>query len=158
MDTLLIEYPFLKMSDDGQLIWLDAFESGWQRAFGIDFCEELKEALIRDDKLDEFEFVDIKEKYGMLDISAKGTGYYSSKVIDKYENISQFYCAHCGKPARYVYTNYIYPVCEECVRSFDGGTFKTIEYFHGFDDYFGVKNELARLKNLDWTNYYRYGE
>lgn len=148
MNTLLVEYPFLKMSEDGLLTWLDAFEPGWQKAFGINFCEELKEALIKDDKLNEFEFVEIKEKYGMLDIFAKGFGDYSEKVISKYEELSQFYCALCGKPARYVYTMYIYPVCEECVKSFDGGAYKTIERFHGFDDYSSVQGEVNRLKNL----------
>lgn len=148
MKTLLEEFPFLRMSEDGQLTWLDAFESGWQKAFGLEFCKELKEALIKDNKLESFCFTEIKEKYGALDIYSLNAGYYASKVLSKYEDLSQFYCAHCGKPARYVYTKYIYPVCETCVRSFDGGTYKAIERFHDFDDYSGVKSEVARLKNL----------
>lgn len=148
MKTLLEEFPFLRMSEDGQLTWLDEFEPGWQKAFGIDFCEELKEALIKDNKLNSFAFIEIKEKYGMLDIFSINAGNYASRVLDKYESLSQFYCAHCGKPARYVYTTYIYPVCEECVKNFDGGPYKSIERFHDFDDYSGVKSEMIRLQNL----------
>lgn len=148
MKTLLEEFPFLRMSEDGQLTWLDEFEPGWRKAFGIDFCKELKEALIKDNKLESFRFTEIKEKYGMLDIFSLNAGYHASIVLYKYESLSQYYCAYCGRPARYVYTGYIYPVCETCVRIFDGGTYKAIERFHDFDDYSGVKSEINRLQNL----------
>lgn len=148
MNTLLVEYPFLRVNETDDRTWLDEFEPGWQKAFGIDFCEELKEALIKDNKLNSFAFIEIKEKYGMLDIFSINAGNYASRVLDKYESLSQFYCAHCGKPARYVYTTYIYPVCEECIKNFDGGPYKAIERFHDFDDYSSVQGEVSRLKHL----------
>ena len=148
METLLEEFPFLRMSEEEKITWLDCFEPGWQKAFGLEFCKELKEALIKDNKLESFCFTEIKEKYGMLDIFSPNAGYYASKVLNKYEKLSQFYCAHCGKPARYVYTTYIYPVCEECVKIFNCGTYETIERFHDFDDYSDVKSEVIRLQNL----------
>ena len=148
MNTLLIKYPFLRVDETDDRTWLDYFEPGWKKAFGIDFCEELKEALIKDNKLNSFAFIEIKEKYGMLDIFSQNAGNYASRVLHKYESLSQFYCAQCGKPARYVFTMYIYPVCEECVKNFDGGTYKAIERFHGFDDYSSVQEEVSKLKNL----------
>ena len=158
---LVEKYPFLLFAYDPmfdedipeeriyEFTWLDDIDPGWQKAFGEDFCDELLQALKDDDFLDEFQFLQIKEKYGSLRIYYNGhpVGKTSTRdVIAKYEELSRYICGHCGKPARYITKGWIYPLCEDCISKVQGG-YVPIEEFYGFDNYNGVLKEIDEIKN-----------
>ena len=95
---------------------LDAMPTGWRKAFGIQMCEELREALIEDDDLYRYRVVQCKEKYGSLRWYNNGTK-IGSRVPDierKYESMSVCTCIICGKPATKITTGWIEPYCDDC--------------------------------------------
>jgi rubrerythrin len=118
-DWLMEEYPFLKFDDRELDIlhtnWLDQMPRGWRIAFGIDLCKDLKEALIKDNALDEYKIVQIKEKYGGLRWYDNWSTNEICKVLDKYEELSYTTCIVCGKPAKYLSKGWICPFCEDCI-------------------------------------------
>ena len=127
-DWLTEEYPFLKFdetetilyvpSSSGQILtvtWLDQMPRGWRIAFGIDLCKDLKEALIKDNALDKYKIVQIKEKYGGLRWYDNWSTNEICKVLNKYEELSYTTCIVCGKPAKYLSRGWICPFCEDCI-------------------------------------------
>lgn len=118
------KYPFLiptnaftgKVIDDYDYSYtlLDQINDGWRIAFGEKLCQELKEALDKDNSLNTFKFIQIKEKYGSLRLYHVGGNNESSDIIYKYEELSKFICIKCGKPATKVTTGWIYPYCDKC--------------------------------------------
>ena len=120
---LCLKYPFLKIRS----IWtgkfygysytyLDWIPHGWKKAFGKQLCKDLRKALIKDKNLYKFRFSDIKEKYGTLRFHHFGAGKNTDYVLMRYEQLSQCYCEHCGKPARYVTDGWIEYLCEDCAK------------------------------------------
>mgnify|MGYP007069968570 CR=1 FL=1 len=60
---LIEKYPFIKIdNEDCEFTWLDDLEPGWKKAFGLQLCEDLVEALKKDNCEDEFTFVQIKDR------------------------------------------------------------------------------------------------
>ena len=113
---------------------LDSLEDGWRTAFGEQLCEELKEALIKTNCLDDYRITQIKEKWGFLHWYSN-TNDEIRKVISKYEKISKYTCGHCGKPATKVGTGWIYPYCDECADKLAKYEyFADINKFYGSDD------------------------
>lgn len=92
---------------------LDWMEPGWREAFGIQMCEELRQALIAADVLDRYQVGDIKEKYGELRWYSWGGTQEVVDIEKKYLLLSRKICGKCGKPATYVGTFWIYPYCDE---------------------------------------------
>ena len=92
---------------------LDALEDGWRITFGEQLCEELKEALIKTNSLDDYRIIQIKEKWGFLHWYSN-TNDEISKVINKYVEMSKYICKHCGNPATKVSTGWISPWCDSC--------------------------------------------
>lgn len=97
---------------------LDALDTGWRKAFGLEICKEIKEALIKDagySGLFKYRISQIKEKFGYLrwyDVNGtKGT----DEVVEKYEDISSRTCVLCGKPAKWITKGWISPYCDDCV-------------------------------------------
>lgn len=97
---------------------LDAMESGWRKAFGIQMCKEIKTELKKHKFLYKYRIVQIKEKWGYLhwyDASVpKDSNIY--EIIRKYEDISYKTCVVCGKPATKMSTGWISPYCDDCIR------------------------------------------
>lgn len=95
---------------------LDAMEDGWRKAFGERMCEEIRDALIEANFLDEYRISQIKEKYGTLRWYDFGATQRVHDIISKYEYISGFICPHCGRPyaKRFDSGGWIYTVCENC--------------------------------------------
>lgn len=96
---------------------LDAMESGWRKAFGIQMCKEIKKELKKHKFLYKYRIVQIKEKFG-------GLRWYDSEtpkdskifdIIDKYTQISYRTCGICGKPATKMSKGWIYPYCDDCI-------------------------------------------
>lgn len=96
---------------------LDAMPEGWRIAFGEQMCEEIREALIKANCLDEYRIMQIKEKYGSLCWYDGGAPREVHEIIRKYERLSKRICIHCGKPATKISTGWISPFCDECVEN-----------------------------------------
>ena len=97
---------------------LDSMDKGWREAFGIDFCKELRKALIRTGGyklLFRFRILQIKEKYGRLEVYCIGYNDEINKVISKYSKLSEKTCIRCGKPATWISKGWISPYCDDCV-------------------------------------------
>lgn len=97
---------------------LDNMPTGWRKAFGVQMCKEIKEALLRAGgrkMLHKYRILDIKEKYGELRWDDNFSVPEVEKIIYKYEYISQRTCITCGRPAT-GYTPIEYwksPYCDE---------------------------------------------
>jgi len=140
---LCLRFPFLRFRNYNgkpyQIIptytWLDSIPYGWRRCFGIQLCKELKESLKKTNSLKSFRFLDIKEKYGRLDVDASGWSMEVESILEKYEYISERTCIACGAPAKYITRGWITPYCENCI-----------------DDYKKV-NADEYYKDIDWYGY-----
>lgn len=99
---------------------LDNMPSGWRKAFGLQMCQEIKEALLKvggRKALRQYRIMDIKEKYGTLRWYDSGAPEEVYKIVAKYEGISFETCIDCGKPAKYISRGWICPYCEDCVKN-----------------------------------------
>lgn len=158
-EILIEKYPFLKVADpygpdNWSDCWLDDLEPGWRKAFGDKLCEELAVALKEDDCEKEFQFEQIKEKYGALRLYASGYGERTRDVLTKYEELSKFICGHCGKPATKITRGWIYPLCDSCIEDISDG-WSSIEKFYGFDSYEDVQREIEKIKtDFDFNTYW----
>ena len=113
--------------------------TGWRKAFGIQLCKELKDELKRDSLTENwvksFKITDIKEKFGMLNISAESYPKGVHEIILKYEYISSRTCIKCGRPAKYRTTGWIEPYCEMCVNQMNISNNPPHEAYKDFDWY-----------------------
>ena len=94
---------------------LDAMESGWRKAFGIQMCKEIRAALLRQGwkSLFKYRIMQIKEKFGELRWYDEFSTSDIQDIISKYEDISRHTCIVCGKPATKISTGWICPYCDE---------------------------------------------
>lgn len=95
---------------------LDSMPDGWRKAFGLQMCEELKQALLKINKVEEFRIVQIKEKFGELRFYTNWTTDDIEAIINKYTKLSRKTCIICGKPATVITTGWISPFCNSCVK------------------------------------------
>ena len=93
---------------------LNSMPIGWRKAFGIQMCKEIKQALKKHNYLYNYRIMQIKEKYGSLRWYDAGAPEEIQTIINKYEDISYHTCISCGKPAKYLSTGWICPYCEKC--------------------------------------------
>ena len=97
---------------------LDSMDKGWREAFGMNFCKDLRKALIKTGGyklLFGFRILQIKEKYGRLEVYCIGYNDEINKVISKYSKLSEKTCIRCGKPATWISKGWISPYCDDCV-------------------------------------------
>lgn len=124
---LIEKYPFLMPYNvwtgkpiedyDYEYTWLDDMPDGWRNAFGLQMCEEIKQALLEEGGaklLSEYRIVQIKEKYGYLHWYSWTTKKVQD-IIRKYEELSARTCIQCGKPATKITTGWIAPYCDDCI-------------------------------------------
>lgn len=96
----------------------DEIPEGWRNAFGLQMCEDIREALLNEggkELLNSYQIMQIKEKFGTLrwyDLSAPKSVH---DIIDKYEALSYHTCVNCGKPATKISTGWICPYCDDCI-------------------------------------------
>lgn len=122
---LIERYPLLlphnrwtgRVSEDYDYSYteLDGMLSGWRKAFGEQMCEEIREALIKADYLDEYRITQIKEKWGSLHWYSGAAPQEVHDIVSKYEGTSQRICVNCGKPATKISLGWISPFCDDCV-------------------------------------------
>lgn len=111
------KYPFLEYDDEYLGTWLDDIPDGWRLAFGIEFCEELRNELIKYDFLEKFRILQLKEKYAEMRCYSNGypAGSKVDEIIEKYTDLSRTICINCGKPATYYSLGWILPYCLDCI-------------------------------------------
>jgi len=148
-------YPFLIPRNvwTGKICWdkpysytvAEYFPRGWWKAFGIQMCEELRDALIKTGNLYTFRFDQIKEKYGELRAYNHGGNEVADRVINDYMHISRNVCITCGKPdVPVVMESWIMPECESCWMK--GGE-RRKKYIK--TDYFNHETYLRLTKDQD---------
>jgi hypothetical protein len=130
---LLKEYPFLvPVNWEGNRISakdhnyeftaLDDIPKGWKKMF-LQFCEDIKPVLIKGNYLNEYYFVQLKEKYGSIRIYDNGVPSSIreevSRLISDYEIISKNICVDCGSPyAKMCNVGWVSPFCEKCFKKY----------------------------------------
>ena len=125
---LIKEYPFLlvrnrwtgkPIDQPYDFIELDAMPRGWRKAFGLKICEEIKQELIKHNCLSDYHITEIKEKFGELRWYDNYSVGDTSKIIDKYTQLSQKTCIVCGtQRTTKIRDNcgYISPYCDGCYK------------------------------------------
>ena len=96
---------------------LDGMDIGWRKAFGIQFCKDIKKQLKKDKLLYSWRIIDIKEKWGYLNVYCNRYTDGILAILKKYEDLSEHTCIICGQKAKYL-TPYEYwrrPYCKEHV-------------------------------------------
>jgi len=107
------------LDDDGNYMsWEESIDDGWYKAFGEQMIDELNELLVKYNYVNEFRFMQIKEKFGQIRI------YSNSLPIDlydeylewerKYEKLSAGTCIKCGEHSTHFTKGWILPLCDEC--------------------------------------------
>lgn len=123
--ALIKEYPFLRPLDyytsepikniNYNFTLLDDMPIGWKKAFGKLLCEDLKEALVKTNSLEEYSVCQVKEKFGSLRWYDNGHTNEVGDTLAKYEYISQFICVECGKiNVPTINEGWVMPMCEGC--------------------------------------------
>ena len=97
---------------------LDEMPEGWRIAFGEQMCQEIADCLRKDDTMDEYRILQIKEKFGFLHWYCSQTTREVYDIISKYSNMSKRICLCCGKPATRITTSWISPYCDDCVPTY----------------------------------------
>lgn len=126
---LINEYPFLipyededfnvldKEKYDYSWTFLDDMPQGWKKCFGEMLCKDLKEELVKNDFLDKYQVVQVKEKYATLRWYDNGVPKDSKvpEILYKYERISEHTCIKCGAfPVERMTRGWICPICKDC--------------------------------------------
>ena len=68
----------------------DDVPTGWKRAFGKIMLEEYREVLIRNNYLDQFQWIQVKEKYGTLRLYSNAAPREVLDLESKYDHISGY--------------------------------------------------------------------
>ena len=118
-DPLYMGYSEEK-EPDYEFTWEVEVPDGWRKAFCPQMWDELKAILEKADYVDKFRFIQIKEKYGQLRLYWQGAPNEIYEEVsaweEKYLQLSEKVCIHCGKPAKYMSLGWISPWCEDCVK------------------------------------------
>ena len=135
--ALCEKYPFLKWhgnplymgySEDEEpnykYTWEDELPDGWRKAFCPQIWDELKAILEKADFVNDFRFMQIKEKWGTLRLYSGGVpDSIFEEICDwesKYDKLSSEVCINCGKPATRMTLGWINFVCEDCLKENPG--------------------------------------
>ena len=133
---LIGKYPFLLPwgtdSANFESTELDAMPAGWRIAFGEELCKEIMEELTRNNCVDSYRIVQIKEKHGALRWYAQGgTERIHREIVSKYEALSRRICIQCGRPATLVSKGWVAPWCSACAEKLGRQTCVDIDEFYG---------------------------
>lgn len=132
---LIKEFPFLQIRNvwSGEVLdepyfstWLDDMPDGWRNAFGLKMCQEIKDLLVKNNCLNDYRILEVKEKYGTLRWYDNGGPKGLDAIISKYEDMSMCICPYCGKPTKYYTKGWISYICEDCKNALTAeGKFET---------------------------------
>jgi uncharacterized Zn finger protein (UPF0148 family) len=137
--TLIEEYPYLQPRtmttgkvhpdyDYQYIVGEHDLPEGWLELF-LQACEDIKEPLEKAGCINDFRFMQVKEKYGQMRLYHSGASQEVNDILDKYEFISEQVCSECGKPAIAITRGWICPFCEEHIKKYTerGETIDPIE-------------------------------
>lgn len=128
------KYPFLLnvFDDCGKVIpaskrdytdnWWESIPFGWRKAFGLEMCEELLTILREFNHVEDFYFIQIKEKFGSLRLYFLDKSFSKEmlekiqKWADKYMELSENTCVVCGEKATKKDKRYVVPLCSLCYK------------------------------------------
>ncbi|MCK9482350.1 MAG: hypothetical protein M0R38_11465 [Bacteroidia bacterium] len=121
---LIEKYPFLQVRNawSGEIIenttWYDQIPEGWRKNFGLQMIEEISQILKKANFENDYQIVQIKEKYAELrwyDNGAPEEIYQEiQNCINKYMKISEETCIFCGEKADGFTYGWILPICNQC--------------------------------------------
>ena len=116
---LIGQYPFLLPwgtdSANIESTELDTMPTGWRIAFGEELCKEIMEELTRNNCVESYRIVQIKEKHGALRWYAQGgTERIHREIVPKFEKLSRRICIQCGRPATLISKDWLAPWCDAC--------------------------------------------
>lgn len=109
--------------------------SGWWKNFGGEMVKDFYSAWghLTDEQKEEFEFLQVKEKFGELRIYMCPCTVEMNEICHKYEAKSRLVCIDCGKTATKVSCNWILPFCDKCAEGYKSEKFTPITVFYGED-------------------------
>lgn len=120
--NICMKYPFLIPRDiDGsrdeefnyEYLCLE-IPVGWRKLF-LQMCDDIKPLLEKEGVMDDFYFIQVKEKYNFLRCYSNGAASQEVEdIIAKYEHMAYYICCECGKPATYETRGYLASYCEDC--------------------------------------------
>ena len=121
---IVAEYPFLRLRDiDGTVDTESEFPmmgleipNGWYKLF-FQMCADIKPILEREGVLDDFYFLQVKEKYNRLVCYPCKASIEVQDVIDKYSMMASYVCTWCGRPATCETQGYIASFCDDCSKN-----------------------------------------
>lgn len=91
---------------------------GWYKAFGEQMIDELNNLLEKWCFVEQYQIIQIKEKFGELRWYDNGIPQYMYeeyyKWLDKYEELSRNTCIACGNKATHMQKGWIVPLCNRC--------------------------------------------
>lgn len=163
--NICMKYPFLVPRDsngvevkdfDYEYLSLEIPE-GWYRLF-LQMCEDIKPILEKENCLDDFYFVQVKEKYNHLICYSNIRIKEIQDVLSKYEVMAQYVCVNCGMPAVFLSKSYIESFCDKCKDSARSNDFDRLDFKPYFtrtkykdgilqEDCISFKNEWERYLN-----------
>ena len=139
---LVERYPFLlpwgTCPTSFESTELDTMPAGWRIAFSEELCKEIMEELTRNNCVDSYRIVQIKEKHGALRwYSQGGTERIQQEIIPKYEKLSRRICIQCGRTATLISKDWVAPWCDACAEQL--GHQKRID----IDDFYRAKGDFG---------------
>ena len=142
---LIGQYPFMLPwgtdSANFESTELDIMPTGWRIAFGEELCKEIMEELTRNNCVDSYRIVQIKEKHGALRWYAQGgTERIHREIVPKFEKLSRRICIQCGRPATLVSLDWIAPRCDACAEQFPHLKYVDIDAIYGSKD--GIERDF----------------
>ena len=119
--NICMDYPFLIPRNiegnrdekfDYQYLGLE-IPDGWFNVF-LQLCSDIKPVLEKEGLLDDFYFLQVKEKYNNLRCYTCNSNKEVDDIIYKYESMSEYICTKCGAPATCFTDGYWASYCDEC--------------------------------------------
>lgn len=122
---IVAKYPFLQVRDsDGNIDTAARFPlmcleipDGWHVLF-YQMCDEIKPILEEKGLLNEYYFIQVKEKFNRLVCYANMVVDEVEDIISKYEIMARYICVNCGRPAVFETTEYIASYCDSCFKDY----------------------------------------
>lgn len=115
-------YPFLRergidgapnIDSEFPMVCLE-IPDGWMALF-LQMCSDIKPILEEEGKLNDFYFIQVKEKYNLLRCYSNGAvSDRVEEIIAKYEHMARYICTLCGSPATCETEGYIASFCDDC--------------------------------------------
>ena len=118
-------YPYLKPTDvwtgeeleDYDFSYINGeydLPAAWHKLFLV-YCKEIRPHLIASNKLTNFRFSQLKEKYGIMRMYNFGSCASVEEITCLYERFSKFICYACGNFSSLETAGWIGFFCAECV-------------------------------------------